>query len=214
MKYSSSLVSIVTPVVLDTSVLINLHASRQGGLILRSIPNEVLVPENVVKELEHETSKAQGQHYFVQDLIGNYKVKVATLSDREYQVFGKLVSGRPSLGDGEAATIAIAAIRALLPVIDDRRGRLQAQSYCSGECPGWSLDVLRHPAVVAALGNSCASDALYLALRDGRMRIHESHCDYVVDLIGVQHALECKSLPRYRDRQNLWRMRIDEQSSK
>lgn len=211
MKYSSSLTDNKSPVILDTSVLINLHASQQGSRILDSLPNEIFVPEHVVTELEHETSKTHGQHCFVQKLIANRKVRVAGLNEREYQVFGRLVSGKSSLGDGEAATIAIAATRILLPIIDDRKGRLQAQSHCSGKCPGWSLDILRHPVVVAALGISCASDALYFALRDGRMRIHESHCDYVVDLIGVQHALECKSLPRYRDRRYLWQMRIDRQ---
>ena len=209
MKYSSSLTNSLTPLVLDTSVLINLHASRQGSRILDSLPNEILVPEIVATELEHETSKTQGQHRFVQDLISARKVRVAALSEPEHQVFGRLVSGSQSLGDGEAATIAIAALRILLPVIDERRGRLQAQAHCSGKCPGWSLDVFRHPVVVAALGTSCASDALYIALRDGRMRIHEDHCDYVVSLIGVQHALECKSLPRYKERRDLWKMRID-----
>lgn len=211
MKYSSSLIDNMTPAVLDTSVLINLHASQQGSRILDSLPNEIIVPEHVVTELQHETSKTQGQHCFIQHMIATSKVRVAALNEREYQVFGRLVSGNPSLGDGEAATIAIAATRMLLPIIDERKGRLQAQTHCSGTCPGWSLDILRHPVVVAALGMSCASDALYFALRDGRMRIHESHCDHVVDVIGVQHALECKSLPRYRYRRDLWKMRTDRQ---
>lgn len=213
MNYSSSLINNLTPLVVDTSVLINLHASGRGSKVLDCVPNEILVPEIVVAELEHETSKTQGRHRFVQDLMATCKVRVAALSEPECQVFERLVSGSQSLGDGEAATIAIAAIRILLPIIDERRGRLQAQAHCSGKCPGWSLDVFRHPAVVAALGTSCASDALYLALRDGRMRIHDGHCDYVVSLIGVQHALECTSLPRYKERRDIWQMRIDGSTS-
>lgn len=209
MNYSSSLANDLTALVLDTSVLINLHASRHGGRILDSLPNEILVPEIVVAEFGHDTSRAQGQHRFIQELIAACKVEVAALSDSELQIFDGLVSGSPSLGDGEAATIAVAAHRILLPVIDDQRGRLRAQAICSGKRPAWSLDFFRHPAVVADLGTRRASDALYLALRDGRMRIHEDHCDSVVSLIGVQHALECTSLPKYRERRELWRLKDD-----
>ena len=213
MNYSSSLANDLTSLVLDTSVLINLHASRHGGRILDSLPNEVLVPGIVVAEFQRDTNRAQGQHHFIQELIAARKVRVATLSESEYQEFDRLVSGSPSLGDGEAATIAVAAQRLLLPVIDDQRGRLRAQASCSGKRPAWSLDFFRHPEVVADLGTACASDALYLALRDGRMRIHEDHCDFVVSLIGVQQALECTSLPKYRERRDLWKTEVDNRVS-
>lgn len=209
MKYSSSLTDNLTPVVLDTSVLINLHASKQGGRILGHFPNPILVPEIVAAELEHDTSKTQGHDRFVQELIADLKVRAAVMGEPEYQVFSRLVSGSPSLGDGEAATIAIASVRIFVPIIDERKGRLQAQSNCFGNGAAWSLDLFRHPTVVAGLGPALASDALYLALRDGRMRIHEDHCDYVVSLIGVEHALECRSLPRYKERQDLWRKKLD-----
>ena len=213
MNYSSSLANDLTSLVLDTSVLINLHASRHGGRILDSLPNEILVPGIVVAEFQRDTSRAQGQHQFIQELIAARKVRVATLSEAEYQVFDRLASGSPSLGDGEAATIAVATHRLLLPVIDDQRGRLQAQASCPGKRPAWSLDFFRHPAVVADLGTACASDALYLALRDGRMRIHEDHCDFVVRIIGVQQALECTSLPKYRERRDLWKTEVDNRLS-
>ena len=209
MTYLSSQVSSLTPLVLDTSVLINLHASRCGGRILDALPNPIIVPEIVAAELEHETSKTKGEQQFIQDLVATRKVRLVVLNKPEYRSFGRLVSGNRSLGDGEAATIVIAVCRRLFPIIDERRGRQQAQAHLSGEHPGWSLDLFRHPRVVADLGAREAVDSLYFALRDGRMRIHEAHCDQVVSLIGVQRALECSSLPRYKVRRNNWQVSID-----
>ena len=209
MTCSSSLADKPTTLVLDTSVLINLYASRYGSRILDALPNDILVPEIVAGELERETDKTKGEQQPIQDLVATWKVSLVGLNKREYQIFGSLVSGGPSLGDGEAATIAIGVCRRHLPIIDDRRGRLQAKAHLAGKCPGWSFDIFRHPRVVAALGTTDAVDALYFALRDGRMRIHEDHCDQVVDLIGVQRALQCNSLPRYKMRRDYWRMTID-----
>lgn len=204
MTYSSCLSDDLSPLILDTSVLINLHASTYGGRILLAVPNDILVPEIVAAELEHETGKANGEHQFTQDLVATGKVQLVALSKREYEVYATLVSGNTSLGDGEAATIAIAACRQHQPVIDESKGRLQASTHCPGYQPGWSLDLFRHPQVVKALGLTESVHALYLALRDGRMRIHEDHCDRVVDLIGVKRALECNSLPGYKARRQQW----------
>jgi len=204
MTYSTSLADDLTPLVLDTSVLINLHASQCGARILSALPHEILVPEIVALELEHETSKKNGEFQFIQELVAAQNVRLIALDNREYDVFQSLVSGSPSLDDGEAATIAIAACRGYQPVIDERKGRQQAQAHIPDKQPRWSLDLFRRPETTAKLGLALSIDALYRALRDGRMRIHESHCDDVVSLIGVQRALNCKSLPGYKVRRQGW----------
>ena len=208
MTYSSSLAHNLTTLVLDTSVVINLHASTYGGRILDALPNNILVPQIVAAELEHETSKTSGEHQFLEDLADMGTVRLVPMNEREYKVFETLVSGSPSLGDGEAVTISIAACGHHWPIIDERQGRLQARAHLSGKRPGWSLDLFRHPQVVAALGTNNSVNALHLALREGRMRIHEDHCDHVVSLIGVERALECKSLPGYKVRRNRWQMLV------
>ena len=196
----------MTPLVLDTSVLINLHASRFGDRIVDALPNDIVVPEIVASELHNETMMTNEKHQFIQDMVAMNKVRLVTMNGYEYRLFGTLVSGNPSLGDGESATIAIGACRGYLPIIDERKGRRQARLHLGGNCPGWSLCLFRHPRVVAALGPNQAAEALYLALRDGRMRIHENHCEKVVSLIGVQRALECNSLPGYKVRRVQWQM--------
>lgn len=207
MTYSSSLANDPSPLILDTSVLINLHASQHGGRILTAIPNDVIVPEIVATELGHETSKLNGEHVFLQSLAASGVVKIVPLTEEECEAYAALVSGSVSLGDGEAATIAVAASRKCVPVIDERKGRLQAKTRCNGRMPGWSLDLFRHPRSIRELGEAQSSEAVYLALRDGRMRIHDDHCDHVVGLIGPGRALECNSLPNYKVRCEAWRRR-------
>jgi len=204
MTYSSSIANKLSPLVLDTSVLINLHACKCGGRILCALPNEILVPEIVVSELKHETSRSNGEYHFVQGLIADVIVKVVDLDEKGYEIYGDLVLGSPSLGDGEAATIATATLLSCLPVIDDQKGRNLSQAYLADSQPAWSLDLFCHPQVVAGLGEELSIKALYHALHDGRMRIHEDHCDYVVSLVGTQRAIECPSLPGYKMRKPQW----------
>ena len=200
MSCPSSLVDIRDPLVLDTSVLINLHACKYGERILRAIPNDILVPEFVAGELEHETSRRNGEYSFLHALVAGGIVTLANLTDAEYEIFLELTSTSPSLDDGEAATIAVAASRYVLPVIDERKGRTRAGIVMKTRVPGWSLDLFRHPTTIAALSDQSALEALYLALRDGRMRIPSESAGSVIALIGVERALDCTCLPGYRER--------------
>ena len=204
MTFSSSLIDDPKPLVLDTSVLINLHACTYGERILSAVPNDILVPRIVANELEHETSRKNGEHSFLHGLIGNGEVTLADLTDEEYTQFSALTSGSPSLDDGEAATIAIASTRDLHCLIDEKKGRARALASMGQKEPAWSLDLLHHPQVIAALGPEQEIDALYLALRDGRMRIHDNHCGHVVNIIGPKRALNCRSLPGYKARRLDW----------
>ena len=152
MTYSSSLSEDFRPLVLDTSVLINLNACAHGRYVLAAIPNGIIVPQVVAAELEHETSRKQGEHGFLHCLIAGGKVTLGEMTDEENALFANLISGSPSLDDGEAATIAIAAKRQVLPLIDDRKGRAQAIQVLCGQEPGWSLDLFLHASVPSRFG--------------------------------------------------------------
>jgi hypothetical protein len=65
--------------------------------------------------------------------------------------------------------------------------------------PGWSLDLFRHPTTIAALGDQPAIEALYLTLRDGRMRIPSESGDGVIALIGLERSRDCTCLRGYRE---------------
>jgi hypothetical protein len=87
MSCSSSLTDIADPLVLDTSVLINLHACTYGERILMAIPNDILVPEIVAGELEHQTSRKNGEYGFLRALVASEFVTLTKLTDVEYEVF-------------------------------------------------------------------------------------------------------------------------------
>ena len=197
MTYSNSLSDDTVPLVLDTSVLINLHASRCGVDILTSIPNPIVVANIVAGELEHETSRRNGEEAFLNALSAAGHVSLVDLSDQEFEMFFELTSASSSLDDGEAATIALASARGLCPVIDEKRGRTRAKAIMSAE-PAWSLDLVLHPITAESLGAEGQTEALFRALRDGRMRIPPESTSHVVSIIGIENAEYCTCLPGYK----------------
>ncbi|MBB3396141.1 DNA-binding protein [Rhizobium sp. BK060] len=197
MTYSNSLSDDTVPLVLDTSVLINLHASRCGVDILTSIPNPIVVANVVAGELENETSRRNGEEAFLRALSAAGHVMLVDLSDQEFEMFFELTSVSPSLDDGEAATIAVASARGLYPVIDEKRGRIRASAIMGIE-PAWSLDLVLHPITAESLGAEGHREALFRALRDGRMRIPPESTSHVVGIIGIENAEYCTCLPGYK----------------
>lgn len=197
MTYSSILSDSTAALALDTSVLINLHACRRGVEILAAIPNRIFVTHIVARELNHETSRRNGEEAFLQALAAAGNITLVDLSDEEFEMFFELTSAASSLDDGEAATIAISRGRGLIPVIDERRGRSRAKEIIGIE-PAWSLDLLSHRNTTASLGADFSVDALFLALRDGRMRIPPESASEVVGIIGDDRARQCTCLPGYR----------------
>jgi predicted nucleic acid-binding protein len=157
-----------------------------------------VVPEVVADELDTETGRRNGDHGFLHGLVAQGKISIVALTDDEYELFAALISGTPSLDDGEAATITVAANREFRAVIDEKKGRAQAVARMGGEEPCWTLDLLQHPAARRSLGDAALTEAIYLALREGRMRIPQELGDAIVTLIGMERALHCSCLPNYK----------------
>lgn len=204
MIFSNSLAKYNIPAVLDTSVIINLSASQSGGQILDAIPNNIIVPQPVVTELNHQMGKVESEVCFIDALISSGKVQKVELSENELELFKRTVAANNSLGDGEAATIAVASQRNSLAILDDRKGRNHVRSVMANVILGWSIEIFLHPFVLSRIGEDGISEAVYLALRDGHMRIHETHCEEVVKIIGIQRALDCPSLPNFKTRRKNW----------
>lgn len=101
-----------------------------------------------------------------------------------------------TLDDGEAATIANALAHAGTALIDERK----ATRLCAERFPQLRLactdDVLNHPEIQRQLGAQALSDAVFNALDSGRMRVLPQHLEWIVELIGVERAALCQSLPR------------------
>lgn len=186
-----------SPLVTDSSVVINLIAARIGPQIIAAVPNQLIVPDVVVQELERGRQRGREDAGVLAEWIGSKRVRVHAMGDRGRLVFEQLVVGSAAetLGDGEAATIACCAELGGVALIDERK----AASICTSRYPhiqcASSIDLLMHPAVVTALGSTATSDAVFFALQDARMRVWPDRISDVVTFIGAERARLCKSLP-------------------
>lgn len=193
MNFSNIIANPQLPLVIDTSVIVNLNACSFGEQILRAVPNKVIVSQIVADELELD----QSDDLFLRHLVTSELVELSELTDDEFEIYKDLVG---NLGDGESATIAIAVNRQIFPFIDDRKGREQAIRLQTNLDPAWSLNLLRHPEVLLHLGSPADVDAVYFALLYGRMRIPDAFTEDVIQLIGEERAKNCVSLPKYSKR--------------
>lgn len=204
MTYLSSLESSTCALALDTSVLIKIHKSSYGAEILRCIPNKKYITPIVREEMIRSIYQKDDAEKFIDQMISDSIIILSMLDNDELMIYEELISGNSSLDDGEASTIAASIYRNASPVIDERKGRNRAIEILPERPPYWSLDLLFHSDVIEGLGSDRATEAVYLALKEGRMRIHPDHCDSVVHTIGIDRAIKCHSLPNYKSRKAEW----------
>ena len=186
------------PLVADTSVVINLNATRSSATMLGALPNPFIVVQQVVGELETGRPYGRTDADALKGLVEGNIVRVVDLEDSDFEHFIRLAAGPTpqTLDDGEAATIAYAVERGAVALIDERKAnRLCAERY-SGLRVGCTLDLFLHDAVRSALGSTGLRDAVYNALHYGRMRVPVPYLDWVISLIGIERARKCPSLPR------------------
>ena len=143
------------PVVLDTSVVINLNATGYADAILRALPNRCVVVEQVSLELQVGRRTGRGDADALAVLIEQKLVEHAQLRDTGMLHFASLVSGSAAetLDDGEAGTIAYALERGAVALVDERK----AIRICAERFPnlavGCTADVLAQRHVQTAFRN-------------------------------------------------------------
>ena len=188
------------PVVVDTSVVINLNATGCADVILRALPNRCVVVEQVTLELQVGRRTGRGDADALAMLIEQKLVEHAQIGDTGMRHFANLVSGSAAetLDDGEAGTIACALEQGAVALVDERKAiRICAERFPSLGI-GCTVDVLTQRHVQAALGSSLA-DVVFNALDRGRMRVPDHHGPWVLHVIGTERAAGCRSLPsRFR----------------
>jgi predicted nucleic acid-binding protein len=185
-------------VVADTSVIINLNATEQAAEILSSLPFRIVLTDIVAAELTEDRRNGRRDAELLAALVTAGHTQVVSLGEAGLEVFGELVIGpaAETLDDGEASTIAYAVEHGLAPVIDERKGLKICGARFPLLRPKSTVDLFADPAVVSALGRDRLGDAAFLALRNARMRVAVEHLGWVVELIGVDRATLCPSLPK------------------
>lgn len=193
MSYSSCLVDVSADLILDASVFINLSASGVAKDILRLLPQRSHMVDVAVSEVRVDSKTGRSDSQILQELLNPSMLGILQLDENGLAFFERLVL---ALDDGEAATIAAAASRCSVVVVDERKAR----RICSEEFPetfqASTVDIFAHPSIGQELGRNKLADAVHAALRQARMHVRSDQRDWVVDLIGVDKAAECRSIPR------------------
>ena len=188
------------PIIADTSVVINLNATRCAETILDALPNPFLVVTEVALELQSGLQAGRNDAAALDGWHSSGRARIVPLGDTGTQHFFNLVSGpaAQTLDDGEAATIALALETEppAVPLIDERKANRICAHRFADLVTGSTVDLLDQDDVQAALGRDRLASAVFNALYFGRMRVLPHHLDWVVSLIGPDHAKQCESLPR------------------
>lgn len=187
-----------SPLVADTSVVINLIATGFASTIIQALPQPLIVVDIVPSELETGRGRGRTDAEQFNELVNGGIVKVVSLGDLGMQHFEGLVIGpaAKTLDDGEAATIACAIEQSGVAYIDERKAwRICSERYETLRV-GCTVDLLTHADVRARLSDGTVAEAIFNALQRGRMSVLPTHLSALVGLIGAERAALCQSLPR------------------
>ena len=192
------LYSFAGPVVADTSVVINLNATGCSEALLAALPNQVLIAEQVMWELQDQRSRQYADAEMLSNLVDLDLIRVMALGETAHEIWAELVSGAAvaTLDDGEAATIATALDRGGLALIDERKALRICASQFEELPTGTTVDLLRHPQIQESLPSKELADAVFNAAYRARMRVQHHDAAWVLDLIGRKRAESCSSLSR------------------
>ena len=197
MECRSCLNETTSLVVADTSVAINLNATGFSGTILDALPNQFAIVEEVAVELREGRRNGHNDADALNALVAGRRAEIVRLGNPGIQIFIELASGpaAQTLDDGEAATIAYALEHSATALVDERKANRICAERFRTLATGYTVDLLAHTEIEAALGRSRLSDAVFNALHHGRMRVPAHYVDWVVDLIGSDRVARCTSLP-------------------
>jgi len=198
MRSPTFLTDPLLPLVADTSTVINLIATGFAAPIIKAVPNRIIAVDVIPEELNTGRPRGRNHAERLQELVTAGHIEIVTLGDEGIQHFEGLVAGAAAqtLDDGEAATIACAAERGAVAILDEKKGtRLCAARFPSVGIIS-TIDVLLHPEVRLNLGADAFAEAVFAALRDARMAVFPHHLDEILRLIGPERAAQCPSLPK------------------
>jgi predicted nucleic acid-binding protein len=197
MHHSGSPPDPVGMCVCDASFWINLVATRRAESLLRAIATPLVITDVALGELELGRAKGRLAAGEVSALVAKGLVQVVRCAEEDEDLFLSLIIGSAAetLDDGEAATLVYAARASIIAVIDERKATALAKSRFPSLGVWSTLDLLFADNVMGAFGSSEIADAIFDALTGARMRVPPHRLQKVVELLGVERAMQCPSLP-------------------
>lgn len=198
MTFSSCLTDRDSILVLDASVIINLLATGYASAILQAVPAPIVVTDNVIREIEQGAVNGRPEPKQLLELIHNQILKREELSGIALEYFFDLVSGSTaaSLGDGEAATLALAHCNGFTAGIDEKKATKISSERFENLRLITTVDILAYEPVRISLGDEALAKATLQALKNARMQVRENQFDWIQGLIGCENVSLCPSLRR------------------
>lgn len=199
MTFSSCLTDRNSILVLDASVIINLLATNYASPILNAVPNSIVVTDNVVREIDRGSANGRPEPTLLRELIHNKILNRLELSGIALEHFFDLVSGSAadSLGDGEAATLALAYSKGFTAAIDEKKAtKISSQRFETLKIIT-TVDILAYEPVRISLGDKALSEATLQALKYARMQVRDSQFSWIEKIIGCENAGLPPSLRRF-----------------
>ncbi len=202
MTFSSCLIDQRNAIVLDASVIINLLATGHANTILQALAVPLYVTDYVVREIEQGAVNGRPEPALLAELISKQVLVVKELTGTALENFFGMVSGRTSssLGDGEAATLAIADRNGFSAAIDEKKATRIAEERFKTLQLVTTVDILASPPVQDSLGREALSTAILQALKRARMQVREHQFDWIAQMIGRDQVGACPSLKRHARR--------------
>lgn len=198
MTFSSSLTDHKKGLVLDASVVINLLSTGHAPAVLKALAMPLFVTSKVVKEIRNGFRDGREGSDLFDDLIDEGVLTEHSLDGSSIARYFELVSGRTvdTLDDGEAETLAAAEAMTCYAAIDEKKATRLASERLGSLKLVTTIDILASSRVQASLPRKNLVDGTLRALKIARMQVREREFDWVVELIGQEHVVDCSSLKR------------------
>lgn len=181
--------------VIDSSVVLNLLGSSRPKMILESLPYSILVPSQVLTEIQTEPV-VPNRDADLHSLLASGLLSVAQ-SSPEIEDLAIQLAGAQSpddLDDGEAYAIAHAVALNGLLGIDERKGRRIVSARWPHLRCIYSLELLEAAFASANIQDREKVSILYAALTNARMRVPASRKREIAEFLGEELASLCPSL--------------------
>jgi predicted nucleic acid-binding protein len=184
--------------VLDASVLINLLGSGRPELLLRAIPEKVLMADRTFGEVLRDPSGRLPPREIRGALVSGGLIELRALDPDNLDIFIDLAAHPDALDDGEAATIAVAVGAGAVPVLDERKARRVFRERFPERDIESSAGLFRRLNEGDRLPFGTLRAALFDALCNARMNVVPDEMEWVLATLGEELAGQSSSLRRHR----------------
>jgi len=113
------------PLILDASVIFNLLGCERPNEVLSALDVDCFIEQRTLAEIKRHPIEGASHKKALSSLQEGGHIHIHRMSTAEYEVYLRLVSGKPSesLGDGESAAIATSLGTAKPAILDDGKAR-------------------------------------------------------------------------------------------